>query len=401
MTIDFSNESLASSITLSLNWLSHSHIRCANGDSNTQGGLYQGYDWENRSYPFIYSEITGYAISIFLNAYHWTEEATYLKLAKEAADFIIRIKSTVEDDQHQGAVPLGYSLAEGRILNQFNSFDAAMCLQGLLDLYTVQPSSDLSGAARSIGNWLVGKMQHGDGAFYSRYDMDTGVLQHPGSNFFDDFGCLHAKHVIGLLKLHRICDESQLLEAVWRVCNWVLSLQDRDGAFPASKFQPTVVSHPMCYAVEGLLYAHAVLGEDRFLRAGINAGSWLIDHQGKDGSIQIGYERRWWRPDRMIRQSLKPARVTDATSQAIRIWLILYYLTGQSNYLAASEQAASFLLSMQSVETFDPDQLGGFFFQPGHPMQFTWSTMFAVHALYALKEVHRHNAYQKMIEELF
>jgi hypothetical protein len=40
------------------------------------------------------------------------------------------------------------------------------------------------------------------------------------------------------------------------VADWGLGLQDADGAFRASEGQEQIVSHPHCYTMEGLLYAH-------------------------------------------------------------------------------------------------------------------------------------------------
>jgi len=390
-----------SPVKLGLNWLANSHIRHANNHAVSRGGLNDGYDWIQHRYSFIYSEITGYGVSIFVNAYRWTGDASYLTLAREAAEFIIQIMSHVNQKEHIGAVPKGYSLARYEPLHQYFSFDAAMCLQGLLDLNALQPSPDLAQAAYSIGNWLISKMQRKDGAFFSLYDAAADESEHLGLNFFDDFGCLHTKHAIGLLKLYRQNRDSRFLDAAQRVCTWALTLQDSDGAIRATERQPEVVSHAYCYALEGLLYAHADLGEERFLQAVIRAGYWLKRCQGQDGAIQIGYERRWWRPDRKIRKWLKPGRVSDATSQAIRIWMILYYQTGQKTFLEASQKSASFLRGMQCIDSPDQDQLGGFYFQPGHPIQFTWCTMFAVHALHTMDQIQREHGCQKLIEELF
>jgi rhamnogalacturonyl hydrolase YesR len=394
-------DSEISPVNLGLSWLAKSHIRHAKPDAASRGGLNDGYDWVQQRYSFVYSEITGYGISLFVNAYRWTGEASYLTMAQESADFILQVMTLVKQKEHFGAVPKGYLLPGEEPLQQYNSFDAAMCLQGLLDLQRLQPSPDLLGAAEAIGNWLISKMQRNDGAFFSRYDAETNEGHHLGNHFFDDFGCLHAKHAIGLLKLYWQDRDPRFLEAARRVCTWVLTLQDADGAFRATERQPEVVSHAACYAIEGLLYAYADLREERFLQATVRGGEWLKRRQGRNGAIQIGYERRWWRPDRKIRKWLAPEPVSDATAQALRIWLLLYYQTGQNAFLEASRKAASFLRSMQCTHSTDADQLGGFYFKPGHPIQFTWCTLFAVHALAALDQAQRDSGFQKLIEELF
>jgi hypothetical protein len=104
---------------------------------------------------------------------------------------------------------------------------------------------------------------------------------------------------------------------------------------------------------------------------------------------------------RRVTEMVFPRRVTDATSQSIRMWLLLYYLKGDQQFLGAARKAADFLRRMQCVESADQNAVGGFYFWPGHPIMFTWATMFSAHALYALENVERQGSYRHLITELF
>jgi len=382
-------------VELALDWLVHSDVR------QTGGGINQGYNWRLRSYPFIYSEITGYAVSAFVDAYRWTGDKNYVTLARESADFLLRIQCLAEEDAVRGAIAHSLSLPGMELQQRYYSFDAAMCLQGLLDLDDIAPAPDLQKSAQAIGDWLLERMQQENGAFLSLYDAETGQWQHRGDNFFDDGGCLHAKHAIGLLKLGRVTGEQRYRLAAKQVCDWMLGLQDKDGAFRASERVRQVVSHAHCYATEGLLFAHDVLGTEHYLEAARRAGKWLLRVQNRDGSINIAYKRRWWRMGRRITEKLFPRRVTDATAQAIRIWLILYYLDGDDGFLDACYKAEGFLRKMQCTNSSDRSAMGGFYFWPGHPIMFTWCTMFAINALYALEHANRGEGYRHMMAELF
>ena len=284
---------------------------------------------------------------------------------------------------------------------QYYSFDLAMCLQGLLDLNRVQPNDGLVNAARAMGDWLTTRMLQPDGSFLAMYDQPQQEWQHPGENFFDDAGCLHAKHAIGLLKLSEVSAESRYRDAAVRVCDWVLSLQDGDGGFRSNATQSQVVSHPHCYAVEGLLYAHYVTGYERYLKAAQQAAEWLLKAQNPDGSINIEYKKPWWRMGRRVVEKVRPKRVTDATAQALRIWLLLNYLQGDSRFLDAARCAGDYLKGVQCVNSPDMNRVGGFYFWPGHDLMFTWATMFATQALYALQESEQSDAYPGLISELF
>ena len=392
---------MTKSIDLALNWLSQSDIRHREGMA--RGGVNQGYNWQERSYPFVYSEITGYAVSMFVHAYRWTEQEHYLTLAQEAAGFLMRLhaKGVAKGEPAQGAIAHGFSLPELTLRHQYYSFDVAMCLQGLLDLYAIEPTTKLEEAAKAMGDWLIYEMQKPSGAFLAMYNADTGEREHLGDNFFDDFGCLHAKHAIGLLKLGLVTKEEHYTSAAKRVCDWVLGLQDKDGAFRANGRSKEVVSHPHCYATEGLLFAHYALKTERYLEAARRAGEWLLSAQNSTGSISIAYKRGLWRMKRRLNELFFPKPVTDATAQAIRIWLILYYIDQDERFLAAAHKAASFLVQMQETSPSDPNAQGGFYFWPDHPIMFTWATMFAVDALYALEHLERKSAYHEMMKELF
>lgn len=388
-------------VDLALNWLVHSDVRHANGDQVVRGGVNRGYNWRQRSYPFVYSEITGYAVSTFVNAYRWTDDESYVVLARQSADFLLGVQDLDGKDVVRGAIPHGLSLPDLELRRQYYSFDAAMCLQGLLDLNAIQSAQELQSSAQAIGDWLLGRMQQDNGAFLSMYDAETDEWRHAGEDFFDDDGCLHAKHAIGLLKLGHVTGDDRYTVAAKRVCDWVLGLQDDDGAFRATGRLRQVVSHPHCYATEGLLFAHYALGTERYLEAARRAGKWLLKGQNRDGSINIAYKRRWWRMGRRLTEKFFPRRVTDATAQAIRIWLILYYLDGDHRFLDACHRARGFLYRMQCTSSLDRNAVGGFYFWPGHPMMFTWCTMFALNTLYALEHVNREEGYQQIIAELF
>ena len=186
-----------------------------------------------------------------------------------------------------------------------------------------------------------------------------------------------------------------------RLRAWVLSLQDDDGSFRATEGLSYVITHPHCYATEGLLFAHHALGTESYLAAARRAGAWLLGAQNRDGSLSIEYNRPLRGIGRRVTEKLFPRRVTDATAQAVRIWLALYHLDGDPRFLDACHRAERFLLEMQCTESPDRNAVGAFYFWPGHPIMFTWCTMFSAHALYALERADHKDGYQHVMEELF
>jgi uncharacterized protein YyaL (SSP411 family) len=181
----------------------------------------------------------------------------------------------------------------------------------------------------------------------------------------------------------------------------VLTLQESDGSFRASETLAQIVSHPHCYATEGLLYAHFALNDEKYLKAAMRAGEWLLSAQNRDGSINIAYKQDWLKMGRRITEIVFPRKVTDATSQSARIWTMLYQLTGNTRFLEAAQRAAEFLCGMQVLESTDSNRSGGFYFWPGHSIMFTWATMFCAQALYEVDHASATGEYAYFIEELF
>jgi hypothetical protein len=392
---------LKDSIKLGLNWITGSDIRIRDLDHQSTCGICQGYNWKQGSYPYIYTEITGYGVSSFVNYFRWTGEQSYLDIAQNCAQYLIYVQDLVSEEENYGALPHSLSVTDFKPLHQYFSFDSAMCLQGLLDLNDISPSDDLLRTAKGIGNWLVNKMQRSDGSFTALHDQENVGVESLPDKVFGDGGCLHAKHAIGLLKLGKSTQEETYNQSARLVCDWVLSLQDEDGSFRTSTQSDQVVSHTCCYATEGLLFACNQLKEEKYLDAARKASKWLLKNQNRDGSISIAYKGDWRKMGRQVTEKIFPRKVSDATAQAIRIWIFFYYLDADDLYLDAIFKASRFLLQLQVTKTTDLNALGAFLFEPGHSMMYTWSTMFSIHALYALDNIGRSNGDQHMIEELF
>ena len=90
-----------------------------------------GYNWRQQRRTFLYSEITGYAISTYLRLYTWTGDSKYERLAREAGDALLRLQCWKADVPESGAVPHSLRTPDLRFDERYFSFDNAMILQGL------------------------------------------------------------------------------------------------------------------------------------------------------------------------------------------------------------------------------------------------------------------------------
>ena len=187
------------------------------------------------------------------------------------------------------------------------------------------------------------------------------------------------------------------------VCDWVLGLQDSDGAFWSNNARSFVFTHSHCYAIEGLLYAFYRLKRNQYKNAAIKAGDWLIKAQNTDGSFYREYKTG------KMKEKILPKKTSDATAQAIRIWVILYYLTGEKKYVVFAKKSLEYLLSMQVEESEDSNKLGGFLYQSRNylwfkhvvPEMMSWPAMFSIQALLMLGDVERAGDFQKAVADIF
>lgn len=376
-------------LKLAIDWLVQSDIRNKNSNEVSYGGFNSGYDLRKKSYSLAYCEITGYAISLLVNLYTIRrKKQDFLEFARNAGNFLVGMQFKGANQKILGAFPQGYSFLKRDIIYDFYSFDTAICISALVDLFRETGEQKFLSSAKIAGEWLINQMQYDDGAFRAIYNHCTQDFTQI-KKWFGDRGCLHAKNAIGLLKLFDVTGDIRFKESVNKVCNWVLNLQKRNGAFIAKESESFVFTHAHCYATEGLLYAYLSLGNKKYLKAVRDSGKWLIQAQNIDGSLHSCYNKH----------VLLPRKMTDATAQASRIWIILYHLTGEKDYLDASRRSAKFLVHMQCQEKNDPNAFGGLFYQSRevwklryvYPIINTWPLIFAIHALYALKNVDRNS----------
>src|SRR5215813_4986566 len=82
------------------NWLLRSGIQDNSEDLAYRGGLNAWCDLKDQSYPFISSEITGYAVNAFLFYHRLSCRPEYFRAARMAADWLTR-----HADPNCGLVP--------------------------------------------------------------------------------------------------------------------------------------------------------------------------------------------------------------------------------------------------------------------------------------------------------
>ena len=305
-------------------WQTAEPIRVDRPGSPGHGGILHGIDTRRGQPLGLYTEITGYAVSLFTFLLRIGRVDIQREAAMEAADYLVSIQDET------GAYPHLPDPAERHGAWSAYSFDVAACIVGLARLHGLCPGKGYLDSAALATRWLLG-LQRPDGSFCAMM-VKGGGLRDPGG-FFGDGSCIHAKNAIALLEMHAATGREEYRQAASKVCERTLSLQAPDGAFwsgPAARY---VFSHAHAYACEGLLYAGIVLGEQRFC---------------------------------------------DAAAQAARLFRLEGSRFGGTDHDASRRSAIDFLLRCQ-------DAGGGFHYRRTRfglsPFMSTWSAQFAAQAL--------------------
>lgn len=341
-------------------WLFESGVFINDPSSKLLGGVSSGYNTKLNKWNFIYNEITGYQVSSDVLMFRNTHNHYYLVRANQSATYLISCQYKDITKFEYGSFPQGYLIDGEEVMISPFTFDSAMIIQGLLDLYAITNQTILLESAVLAGNWLL-KMQDNSGFFYAKYTIESEQKYDYGPYFYNDAGCLHAKHSIALLKLYQYTKDKKYENSAKKVCDWVLSIQDSDGAFWVNPSKSHVYTHAHCYTIEGLLFAFNHFHEKKYLIAIQKACYWCINNLDKNTFSLLGTYKcsKWFNSTETftnfklfkLYRHLSPRReiAVDATIQTARA--IYYYslITGEDDLLIYANNILTIFIKL--VET--------------------------------------------------
>jgi hypothetical protein len=269
----------------SVKWLLHSGIRIKNG--HNIGAVYGWKNLNPPSYPFIYSEITGYAITSYVYIHSelaGCQEALYA--AKDSASWIIQ-NLTMHKSSSLSLLPAGvieisdFDL-KGDLSNQIYAFDNGMILLGLLNLYKITKEKNLLIAAEKIAESLIEKFFDGS-KLVAVLDRSCNTI--PSNNLISDHGIkwsnvsgpYHSKLSLGLLELSCLTNNNNYAMVSDSLCKFALEFQRADGRFITNPDQENITFlHPHLYTCEGLIYSGIKNSDLNYLSAGIKGVTWAM-----------------------------------------------------------------------------------------------------------------------------
>lgn len=355
-------------IELAQKWLLTSGIQNPIGTKDNRGRDVGGsfnawYNPVTKSYSYIYSEISGYAMTTLAYLYRETKEPRYKENACKIGDWILTVES------QNGTIPTAFYLSAQSVQKpgEIHSFDVGMVLDGLVCLYRETQNTAYLDGAKKAADWLISIQRH-DGSVSAMIDDATGEIKDHNGTWSTQAGPYHVKNVIGLLNLFDVTKETRYRDSAIKLCDYALTRQKPDGQFLTYGELDGTNLHPHLYSCEGLYVAGLTLNDNRFTEASLRGTKWALN-QSLDGIVArhkhsdaLNYNER-----------------VDILAQTLRMAALHGLQIDQADAIAAK-------LPQYINKEDDTATLGGFIFGKSStgeslPHVNAWVTMFALQAL--------------------
>lgn len=354
-------------------WLIGSGIQYMGSDDQKKGGVNAWYDLNGKSYPFLYPEITGYAINAFLYFYHITRDPHYLQGARCASDWLLKVQ-----DPKTGLIDTRYpheAGGESYYESWIFSFDHWVIIHGLCNLYRVTHEPLYLEKAEIAARFLLDRTVREDGTFYAMLNTRTYRPQSLNDKWSRQSGSFHAKAIFGLYQLYEHTRVERYLASALRLAGVISCAQEFDGRFITQDCDGSTDLHPHLYTLEGLLYLGLVEEETELVRIVEKGLHWVLNAQAPDGSIYSIF-----RDGRFI-----PVERSDVLAQTLRLSAIMMQCT--PSFSAERPKLDLLRAKLLLYQITSGDQIGGFLYgqeEDGTSRRHVnaWSTMFAAQGLW-------------------
>lgn len=360
-------------IKIARRWILESGIQAPKGmiDMNGQdmfGAFRSWYDLDKQEFSYIYTEISGYALTALLYLFEKNNIGAYLERAKMAGDWLLGTQAET------GAFKTAYYTFEDSVKKPeaFVSFDIGMVCNGLANLYRGTNEEKYLFGARRAGDWLVAQ-QREDGSLPAQVNINDSSVKDASDTWSTQSGSYHGKAAIGLLNLFDIIKNEKYLNSAKALLEYALGYQRENGQFLTyGKLMGTHL-HPHTYTAEGLYVAGIYLNDKIYLEASKRAVEWSI------GVVKDALAPRFVHNDEYNYNE----RV-DVLAQVLRL-AILFNLDSAKGKLML-EKIISYQYSGKVA-----GQNGGFLFGKssiGEKINHvnSWVTMFALQAMMIFRE---------------
>ena len=351
-----------------IEWLLYSDIRIKAG--RNKGAL---YGWKNLTppyFPFIYSEITGYAISCYCWIASEFGNAIALDAAKDSSEWISK-------NMHSNllmARPPASRDQPNELSSMFYSFDNSMVMIGLLNYYKITKKSDALRLVEKMTQALVERFFDGE-KLIPRLDScfklikpteDGGIVKWSTVS-----GAYHCKLSLGLIELSRLTGNKVYARVSDSLCEFAQKMQKSSGQFITNPGSEIVYLHPHLYACEGLICSGILQSNESHYAAGLKGIRWAmyqLDSDDNKGLVRDTGKRSF--------------EQSDCIAQLLRL-LILCRSELEKTVKKSKLTKLIDKLHLRLLEFYIPtgEGKGGMKYQFSKETACSWCTMFSIQAL--------------------
>jgi len=355
-------------------WVMESGIQNVDIDPNVNGSYNAWYDSETGQYSYLYSEITGYFITLMCYFYNNSKDNRYLINGEKAAEWLLN--TTYVNGAFRCLFTKGGPSKYDHKHNEMYSFDNGVIVNGLANLYRLTKKEKYLTAAITTSDWLITAAQTTGGLFKAVYDIGEGRFFDSDKEWSMCSGSYHVKIAIGLLNIYDLTENKKYLHAATKVCDNTLSYQLASGRYISFLSKGGTNIHPHCYTAEGLWVAGKFLERDDYLDSSAKSIKWILDLQNSDGDIP----RLYFDDSPIYHERI------DAIAQTVRMGIIhIIEKRIDSHYYSHVEKLVTIIEKYQ-VKEGNKQELGGVNWGKtssgkimAHPN--SWVTAFSIQAL--------------------
>lgn len=257
-----------------MGWFLNSGIQNPSGtkvldDRDVSGGFNAWFNPISESFSYVYTEISGYAVTTLVYLYKEFKDEIFLERAKLTGNWLLSIQDV------SGAFPTAfYRDGKENKPNEFVTFDIGMVTNGMVNLYKETGDERYLNSAKKSADWLLKYIKH-DGSIAAMVDQSGNIKDFDGT-WSTQSGSFHSKLGIGLLNLFDCTKEEKYKKAAVGLCEHALTRQRKDGQFLTYGKQLGTNLHPHSYSAEGLFVVGKYLGNEIFLESAQRATKWAI-----------------------------------------------------------------------------------------------------------------------------
>ncbi len=155
----------------------------------------------------------------------------------------------------------------------------------------------------------------------------------------------------GLLQVYKTSGDDRYCQAAVRNLEWSVSQQDADGWYRNAGFRPgeNPLTHTIAYTVEGLLELGVLLSQSAYIYSAQRAADAMRKLLSRDGFLRARYGSGWSSADNWS--------CLTGTAQMALVWLRLFEITGEEGYLQDGLAANRYIKQRQPRDI----QLKGFY----------------------------------------